>query len=128
MPRGLALRVARVDEGAGTDRGARDTSKRLAPDLRVQALRLPREGRALLDALVHDLNGSRSNRSSAGAVTRGLVLLALHCGQGIAGPRLAQAFRLAASDPTEQGVHEALEVLRRADPTDTEPEPTRRSA
>ena len=129
MPRRLAPMVARVDQRAGADLEAHDTHERLDPDLRVQALRLPRNGRALLKVLVQNLNGSESNRSSAGAVTRGLVLLALHCEKGIAGPRLAQAFRLAASDPTEQGVRKALEELRQAtDATDTDPEPTRRSA
>src|SRR5262249_9750093 len=82
--------------------GAAHMSEKVDPDLRVQALRLPQSGRADLDAFVRELNDSRTSRCSAAEVTRGLVLLALHCGRGIAGRRLAEAFRLAAIDPTEQ--------------------------
>ena len=127
MPRRLAARVVHVDQGAGADLGAQPAE--LDADLRVQALRLPGSARALLDVLVRKLNGGESDRTSGGAVTRGLVLLALYCEKGRGGTRLAQAFRLAASDPTEQGVRKALEELRQAtDATDTDPEPTRRSA
>ncbi len=103
--------------------------RRLAPEsLAVQPLRLPPTGRAMLDALVQNLNDSYSTRSSGRSAARGLVLLALFCEQGSGGTHLAQAFRLAASDPTEQGVRKALGALRRdTDPADTEPEPTKRS-
>jgi hypothetical protein len=89
-------------------------SKKLPTDLRCQALRLPGGARALLDAATSDLKLCHQSSSSPAEVVRGLVHLGLYCLHGSAGARLAQAFRLAATDPTEEGVCRALDDLKAA--------------
>jgi hypothetical protein len=128
----LASHLGREGEpkGARAGLGAKPVRVRGDQDLRVQALRLPPSGKAELEAYTQQVNINRDEPCSVAEVTRGIVLLGVHCGRGFAGRRLALAFRLVALDPTEQGVRRALEELRRdcdAEP-DTEPEPTKRCA
>lgn len=73
--------------------------KRRGPDLRQQALRLPERALEDLSALARELRATGSEVTVAQA-TRGLCLLALELALGQAGTTAAEAFRLAASDPT----------------------------
>lgn len=99
--------------------------KKLPNKLRCQGVRLPQSALARLEEVAEELGATGGRRPSGSEVTRGLVLLALYCDQGTAGARLAKAFRLAASEPTEEGVRRALDELTPADPEApvTEPEP-----
>jgi hypothetical protein len=83
-----------------------------AEGLKPQGLRLHPSTRVLLVALASELRRALGSRSSVSEVARGLCMLALQCCQGAAGSRIAHAFRIAAGDPTDEGVRRALRELR----------------
>ena len=79
--------------------------------LRNQALRLPRSARDDLEALVRELSAPGAEVSASEAA-RGLCLLAVELADGAAGAEVMDAFRIAARDPTAQGMQRAVDVLR----------------
>ena len=85
-------------------------TKRHGSELHPQALRLEERTRVRLSALADELCTAGCEVTPAEA-TRGLCLLALDLALGRAGASLADVVRLAASDPTPQGVHHALDAL-----------------
>jgi hypothetical protein len=90
--------------------------------LRPQGVRLPQGARVSLDTFANELRRAFGSRSTSSEVARGLCMLALQLSHGAGGPKLARAFRLAASDPTDEGVQKALREL---DEQDSSPEPER---
>jgi hypothetical protein len=86
-------------------------SGRVRGELLTQALRLPHDARDQLEAFAVELRASGAD-VTVSATTRGLFLLALDLAFGFAGPRATRAFRLAASDPTAEGVRRALSEVQ----------------
>jgi hypothetical protein len=107
--------LALLDVDAAATRSLQDAralertfaSGRVRGDLLTQALRLPQDARDQLEAFAVELRASGAN-VTVSATTRGLFLLALDLAFGFAGPQATRAFRLAASDPTAEGVQRAL--------------------
>jgi hypothetical protein len=82
-------------------------SGRVRRDLHTQALRLPQRVRDQLEAFATELRANGAD-VTVGEATRGLVLVALDLAFGFAGTEATHAFRLAASDPSAEGVQRAL--------------------
>lgn len=80
--------------------------ERSRPTLQTQALRLPQQARAELEALA-DAAGV-----SATEAMRGLGALVLDLASGAAGAEIADAVLIAASDPTPEGIDDALRSFR----------------
>lgn len=85
--------------------------KRTRQDLHNQALRLTRDMRARLEFLATEIKGAGVDVTAA-EVTRGLCLLAVEILHGAADTHVAKAFRIAASDPTEEGARKALMAVQ----------------
>jgi hypothetical protein len=85
-------------------------SRRHGSDLYPQALRLPQHARDRLVRLAVHLGASGPQVKVAQA-TRGLCLLALDLARGTAGSELAAAVRVAASDPAQASVRNALGAI-----------------
>lgn len=88
----------------------RDDESLAGGDLHNQALRVPKGVREQLETLAAELCAAGTRVTTAQA-TRGLCLLALEILHGTAGTALANAFRLAASDPTPEGARLALNAI-----------------
>lgn len=86
-------------------------SKRSRRSLHSQALHLPKHVQVELESLAAEL-WNRGAFVTVGQTTRGLCLLAVEIVHGAAGTELADAFRLAASDPTVEGARRALVAVR----------------
>jgi len=104
-----------VDADVPTIRASADhecllAEERSDDDLVNQALRLPRRARDELDVLARELSAA-GTRVTATKATRGLCLLAVELVDGAAGSEVAEAFGIAAGDPTPEGVHRAVEAL-----------------
>jgi len=89
----------------------RKTASKRCRSLHSQALRLPKHVQVELESLAAELWLPGALVTVAHA-TRGLSLLAVEIVRGAAGPELADAFRLAASDPTVEGARRALRAVR----------------
>lgn len=89
----------------------RHTPQQSCRGLPNQALRLPRDARDELDALVRELSAPGGEVTPTEAV-RGLCLLAVELADGAAGAEVMEAFRIAAADPTPQGTRRAVDALR----------------
>jgi hypothetical protein len=88
----------------------RDDESLAGGELHNQALRVPKGVRKQLETLAAELCAAGTGVTTAQA-TRGLCLLALEILHGAAGTALANAFRVAASDPTPEGARAALNAV-----------------
>lgn len=80
-------------------------------ELHNQALRVPRGVRDQLKTLADELRAAGA-RVTAAQATRGLCWLALEILDKAAGTGIANAFRLAASDPTTEGARTAFNAVQ----------------
>lgn len=105
--------------------GRRSSSKSSRLTLRTQSLRMPQHTRDQLDSLASELRAAGANATAAEAV-RGLCLLALEVANSTPRTGVVEAFRLAAGDPSADGVHRALEAVQSVldGVPSTVPEPT----
>lgn len=92
-------------------KAARGVRPRYREPLQTQALRLPSYAHARIEAVADELHAAGALATTHGVV-RGLCLIAVQIADGAAGDELAAAFRCAASNPTEEGVRHAMELIR----------------